>query len=323
MLSLDDILQSRERIRPYIVKTPLIRLAMLDDYLGCEVYVKAECMQTIGAFKLRGAMNKALSLSREELSRGLVAASSGNHGRGVAYAAKLLGTKATIIMPYTATQLKKDAVRALGADIVECDNAERFQVAARVCEELGATMVPPFNDEAVMAGQGTIGCEVLEQCPEIDRLVLPVAGGGLIGGVSAAVKALAPTVRVCGAEPDARPRYAKSLAAGHPVTVENGTTVADALAALTPGELCFPVVQKNVDEVVPVSDAYTLSAMKLLLTEGKILAEPSSCVPLGAVLQGALDVKRGEKVCFVLSGGNVALEQLDVLRGVALPPLKA
>ena len=153
MLSLDDILQSRERIRPYIVKTPLIRLAMLDDYLGCEVYVKAECMQTIGAFKLRGAMNKALSLSREELSRGLVAASSGTHGRGVAYAAKLLGTKATIIMPYTATQLKKDAVRALGADIVECDNAERFRVAARVCEELGATMVPPFNDEAVMAGQ--------------------------------------------------------------------------------------------------------------------------------------------------------------------------
>lgn len=202
-MTLETIRAAHARIAPYIVRTPLLRLPALDDALGCEVYVKAECMQRTGAFKLRGAMNKILTLTDAERARGFVAASSGNHGRAVAYAAQRFGTHACIVMPETAPAVKQAAIRALGAELVLCEASERFDVAARLCAERGATMVPPFNDEAVMAGQGTVGLEILAQCPEIDTVVVPVSGGGLIGGVSTVVKALAPRVRVFGAE---RPR---------------------------------------------------------------------------------------------------------------------
>ena len=194
-MTLETIRAAHVRIAPYIVRTPLLRLPALDDALGCEVYVKAECMQRTGAFKLRGAMNKILTLTDAERVRGFVAASSGNHGRAVAYAAQRFGTHACIVMPRTAPPVKQAAIRALGAELVLCEASERFDVAARLCAERGATMVPPFNDEAVMAGQGTVGLEILAQCPEIDAVVVPVSGGGLIGGVSTAVKALAPRVR--------------------------------------------------------------------------------------------------------------------------------
>lgn len=318
MLTLQMIEEARERIAPYAVKTPLLRLNNLDAALGCEVYVKAECMQNIGAFKLRGAMNRAMTLTKEEIACGLVTASSGNHGRALAFAGKMLGAKVTVVVPNTATPLKKENIRKLGAEIVECDNTERFIVAERIARETGATMVPPFNDEGVMAGQGTIGLEVLEQCPQLDVVVSPVAGGGLLGGLATAIKGVAPEVKVIGAEPSVRARYSESLKAGRPVTVENHPTVADALAALTPGEKCFPSVQKYVDEVVTVDDEYILKGMKLLLTEGKLLAEPSSCIVLGAVLQGKIKVKPTDKVCFVISGGNVAFEQLKMLDDVEI-----
>ena len=202
-MTLETIRAAHARIAPYIVPTPLLRLPALDDALGCEVYVKAECMQRTGAFKLRGAMNKILALTDAERACGFVAASSGNHGRAVAYAAQRFGTHACIVMPETAPAVKQAAIRALGAELVLCDASERFAVAARLCAERGATMVPPFNDELVMAGQGTVGLEIMAQCPEIDAVVVPVSGGGLIGGVSTAVKALAPRVRVFGAEPAA------------------------------------------------------------------------------------------------------------------------
>lgn len=315
-LTLDTVRAAHARIAPYIFETPLLRLPALDEALGCEVYVKAECMQITGAFKLRGAMNKALLLSPEQLSRGIVAASSGNHGRGIAYAAKLLGAKATIVMPRTAPQVKQDNIRALGAEVVLCETAERFRVAEALCAERGATMVPPFNDEDVMAGQGTIALEVAAQCPQLDALVVPVSGGGLIGGVSTAMKALAPRVKVFGAEPAALPRYTASLRAGKPVTVEQHKSIADALVAQTPGDKCFPYVRENVDAFADVEDAYLLRAWKLLLTEGKLLCEASSAIGMGAVLQGLLPVRRTDKVCFLVSGGSVALEQLDVLKTV-------
>ena len=236
-MTLETIRAAHARIAPYIVQTPLLRLPALDDALGCEVYVKAECMQRTGAFKLRGAMNKILTLTDAERARGFVAASSGNHGRAVAYAAQRFGTHACIVMPRTAPPVKQAAIRALGAELVLCEASERFDVAERLCAERGATMVPPFNDEAVMAGQGTVGLEILAQCPEIDTVVAPVSGGGLIGGVSTAVKALAPRVRVFGAEPAALPRYTESLRAGHPVRVEQKRSVADALVAQMPGDV--------------------------------------------------------------------------------------
>lgn len=312
-ITVETIVEARSRISPYIVQTPLLRLQNLDPFLGCEVYAKAECMQITGAFKLRGAVNKILSLPSGQLAHGVVAASSGNHGRAVAYCAKRLGIPAAIVMPRTAPKIKVDNIRALGAEIVLCDASERFHIAQRICEERGASIIPPFNDDAVMAGQGTAGLEIIEQCPSIDMVITPVSGGGLIGGVSTAIKARAPSVKVYGAEPSALPRYSASLAAGHPVTVKRQPSVADALVADTPGSLCFPQVRDHVDGVVSVDDAFLLQGMRLLLLEGKILAEPSSCIGIGAVLQGLVSVAPKTKVCFLLSGGSVGLEQLAVL----------
>ena len=315
-INIDVIKEAQQRIAPYAVRTPLLRLQNLDRYLGCRVYVKAECMQLTGAFKLRGALNKMLSLSREELDRGIVAASSGNHGRAVAYVAGQLGTSAVIVMPRTAPAVKIENIRALGAEIVLCDAAERFEVSARICAERGATLVPPYNDPAVMAGQGTCGLEIAEQLPDMDALIVPVSGGGLLSGVSEAVRTLLPSCRIYGAEPEALPRYSESLAAGEPVKVKRGTSLADALVSDTPGPLCFPVVKRNVNAVFPVSDANMLKAMKLLLTEGKLFAEPSACIGIGAVLQGLIPVQKTDRVCFLISGGNAGLEQLEVLAGI-------
>ncbi len=317
-LTLDSIKEARARIAPYIAQTPLIRMQNLDKYLGCKVYAKAECMQITGAFKLRGAMNKALSLSKCELDRGLVAASSGNHGKGIAYAAKILGSRATIVMPYTAAKVKVDAIRALGAEIVQCDVGERFMVAQRICDERGATLVPPFNDEDVMAGQGTAGLEIMEQCQSLRAVVVPVSGGGLIGGVSVAIKSVAPSVGVYGAEPAALPRYTTSIAAGKPMKVEQGKSLADALVAQEPGDICFPYVAANTDGFAAVSDEYLLKAWKLLLMEGRLLCEPSSAIGMGAVLAGKLAFEENDEVCFLISGGSVGLEQLDILKQVKI-----
>lgn len=315
-LTLKEIQDARKLIAPYIVQTPLLRLHNLDVYLGCEVYAKAECMQITGAFKLRGAMNKALSLTHEELAHGIVAASSGNHGKGVAYAAKLLGAKATIVMPITAPKIKVDAIRALGAEIMQCDVSERFEIAAKLCRERGATMVPPFNDETVMAGQGTAGLEIMEQCPDLNTVIIPVSGGGLIGGVATAIKAVSPNTHVYGAEPAGLPRYSTSLKAGKLIKVEPKKSIADALVAQIPGDICFPYVAAHTDGFADVEDSYLLKGWKLLLTEGKLFCEPSSAIGIGAVLQGLIPVKKSDKVCFLISGGNAALEQLDVLKGV-------
>ena len=312
-MDINSIKQARERIRPYIVETPLLRLPSLDSLLGCRVYVKAECMQRTGSFKLRGAMNKALSLSEEEVKRGLVAVSSGNHGRGVAYAAKLLNTHATVVMPDTATKTKVEAIQNLGANILFCKVEERFAVAKQVCEQEGMTSFPPFDDEEIMAGQGTLGLEIVEQCPELHKVIVPLSGGGLLSGVSTAIKSVAPAMKVYGAEPAAVPRYSESLKAGEIVTIESKKSVADALVAIRPGEKCFPYIVSNVDQVAAVEDEYILKAMKYLLMEGKILAEPSSCIGMGAVLQGLIEVKQDHKVCFVISGGNVGYEQLKIL----------
>ena len=286
-LTLEKIFEAKNRIAPYTTRTPLIRLEKLDEYLGCQVYLKAECMQITGAFKLRGAVNKIRMLTPEQLSCGIVAASSGNHGKAVAYTAKKLGAKATIVMPYTAPAIKVNAIKELGAEVVQCETSERFDVAERICREKNATMVPPYNDEEIMAGQGTAGIEILEQCPEIDTIIVPVSGGGLIGGVSTAVKGMDNSVKVYGAEPAALPRYSASVAA-------------------------------NVDGFFDVEDEYLLKAWKLLLTEGKIFCEPSSAITVGAVLQGLAKVKKDEKVCFLISGGSAGLDQLKVLENVTI-----
>ena len=316
--TVDTVKEARERIRDYVTETPLLRMEALDEFLGCQVYLKLENMQKIGAFKFRGAMNKIQKLTDGELARGIVAASSGNHGKAIAYGAKMKGAKATIIMPNTAPKMKVEAIKALGAEVISCDAAERFEVAAKVCAERGSTMVPPYDDYDVMAGQGTLGLEIMEQCPNVDLVVVPASGGGLIGGVSTAIKGVNEAVKVIGAEPAVLPRYSVSLANGEPtmVPMPDQKSVADALVSNRPGLKCFPVVRDHVDGFAAVDDIYMLKAMKMLLMEGKILAEPSSCIGMGAVLQKKIEVKPEEKVCFVISGGNLGFEQLELLGGV-------
>lgn len=317
--SVETVKEARKRIAPYAAVTPLLRLKGLDSYLGCQVYGKAECMQNTGAFKFRGAMNKILALSKEELSRGIVAASSGNHGRAIAYGARMMGTKAVIVMPRTAPEAKIEAIKNMGAEVILCDAPERFEVAAKVCRELGSTMIPPYDDYDVMAGQGTVGLEIMEQCPETDFVIVPASGGGLIGGIAAAVKGVSGHTKVFGAEPEALPRYTESLKAGEPVTVPMKKSLADALVSQRPGLKNFPVVKEYVDGFMPVSDEAMLKGMKLLLMEGKILAEPSSCIGIGAVLEGKISFSPEDKVCFVISGGNLGFKQLELLKDVRVP----
>lgn len=311
-----EIKAAHARITPYIVKTPVLRLPALDSYLGCEVYAKAECLQLTGAFKLRGAINRMLQLTPEQLKCGVVTASSGNHGKALSYTAKMLGFKATVVIPDTAPEIKVNAIKALGAEVVRSTPVERFEVAERIAKETGAVLVPPYNDVDIMCGQGTIGLEILDQLPDVDKIIVPVSGGGLIGGVSAAVKESNPTITVIGAEPAALPRYTASLAAGEPVRVEQKPTLADALVSNRPGDICFPWVQKYVDKIVDVTDEDMLRGSKRLLLDGHLLAEFSSAIGIGAVLGGLIDVKPGEKVCFVISGGSVDLPQLDMLKNI-------
>lgn len=318
MFGIEEILAARERIAPYIYTTPMLHLNNLDERLGCQVYVKPECMQRTNSFKIRGALNKMLSMPAEELKNGVVAASSGNHGKGVAFAAKLLGVKATIVIPDNAPQVKVDGIRALGAEVVQCKLSERHVIAGELSREYGYTIIHPYDDYQIIAGQGTLGLEIAEQLPDVDLVVVPIGGGGLIGGVSTAVTERTDHARVIGAEPEVLRRYAKSVEAGERVELEEQKSVADALLTQKPGERNFPIVTSRVSGFVGVGDAFMMKAMKLLLLEGKILAEPSSCIGIGAALQGGLKVNKTDKVCFVVSGGNVGLDQIAKLKEVTL-----
>lgn len=315
-LFFEEIKAARQRIAPYIVETPLLRLPALDPYLGCEVYAKAECLQITGAFKLRGAMNKMLKLTPEQLQRGVVTASSGNHGKALSHAARLLGAKATVVIPDTAPDIKVNAIKKLGADVVRSTTVERFQVADRIAAEKGGIVVPPYNDEDIMSGQGTIGLEICQQMPDLDKVIVPLSGGGLLSGVATAIKETCPHITVIGAEPAALPRYTVSLEKGEPTAVEQKPTLADALVSNRPGPLCFPWIQKYVDQIVDVTDEDMLRGARHLLLDGHLLAEFSSAIGIGAVLGGLVEVKPTDKVCFVLSGGSVDLPQLDILNNL-------
>lgn len=282
----------------------------LDGMLGCQVYVKAECLQRTNSFKVRGALNRMLKAGAGKLRDGVVAASSGNHGKGVAFAAKLMGIKATIVVPDVTPQVKVDGILKLGASVVKCKAAERHVIAGRLSEELGLTVIHPYDDYDIMAGQGTIGLEVMESVPGLSHIVVPVGGGGLIGGIATAVKSLDARVKVIGAEPALMPRHTRSLSSGAPLQVDERPTIADALRTLKPGERNFPIVQKFVDEVVDVREELFTEGMRALLLEGRLLSEPSSAAGIAAALQGEIKAGPSDKVCFVISGGSVGLSQV-------------
>lgn len=306
MIEYRDVQAAQARIAPHIVRTPLLRVPALDEALGCQVYLKHEGFQTIGAFKLRGALNKALSLSEEELGRGLVCASSGNHAQGVAYAAHKLGAQAVIVMPTNANPVKLAGVKRWGGqvELVGTLSSQREERAAQLVRERGMVEIHPYADPFVAAGQGTLALEVLEDLPDASLIAAPIGGGGLISGIATTVKGAAPQVRTVGVEPAGAPRYTRSRAEGRPVQLESVQTIADGTRTDHANPDNFAVIQARVDELYAVEDRWIEEAMRLLMTAAKVIAEPSSALPVAAALCGALPVRPEDKAVFVLSGGN-------------------
>ena len=307
MITLQDVQAARGRISPYITRTPLLRVPALDEALGYEVYLKFEGFQIMGAFKIRGAMNKALSLTKEELDRGVVCASSGNHAQGVACAAQRLGAQAVIVMPTNANPVKIDGVKSFGGkiELVGTLSSQREARAAQLVEQEGMTNIHPYADPYVAAGQGTIGLEILEDLPDAAAVAVPIGGGGMISGIATSVKGLAPQVKTIGVEPAGAPRYSISRAAGKPMELDKVDTIADGTRTDHANPDNFEMIQARVDELCTVEDQHIRQAMKLLMTRAKLTVEPSGALPVAAALAGALPVEKGAKVVFVLSGGNV------------------
>lgn len=315
--TLADIHQARARLKPHIRHTPLLRAEKMEPALGCRVYLKPETLQITGAFKIRGALNKALSLPREAIANGIIATSSGNHAQGLAYAARMLGVKAVLVVPVTTPSIKVDNTRALGAEVIlfDGDTAARWKRVHEIAAEHRYAVVHAFEDPLVMAGQGTIGCEILEDLDDVDTVIVPMGGGGLISGIATAIKQTRPSVRVVGAEPALTPKYFQSRINKARTSLPLKNTIADGLRISVPGQNPYPIIERYVDEIVLVEDEHIVAGMRLLARDAKLIAEPAASIGIGALLAGALKVSPQEKVCVVLSGGNWDLGDLaDVFR---------
>jgi len=306
LVALDAIRAAAARIGNTVRRTPLVAM----DPRGRHDFAKCENLQLAGAFKIRGALNMMLQLSGEERARGVITYSSGNHGQAVALSARMLGCAAVIVMPTTAPAVKIDGARAFGAEVIFAGTTmpERRARAEADAAARGLTMVPPFDHAHIIAGQGTIGLEILEDCAPVEAVCVPVGGGGLISGVAAAVKLQRPDVRVIGVEPDGAAKMTAALGAGHPVSLDSTASVADGLMSTRAGDLTFAHVRAFVDRVVTVNDEQILEAVGWLARSAKLVVEPSGAVCVAALRAGLLDVQG--PVVAVLSGGNVAPEVL-------------
>jgi len=315
IVSLTDIQQAAERLRGVTVRTPLIEFPCDDRRL----YLKPENLQPTGAFKLRGACNKIAALSAEERKRGVISYSSGNHAQGVAYAARALGVKAVIVMPSNAPQIKREATAGMGAEVVLVGpgSEERRLKAEALAEERGYVVVPPYNDEHIIAGQGTMGLEILEDLPGVETVLVPVGGGGMISGVATAIKLSNPQVKVIGVEPELAADAQASLRAGKIVSfpAEQATrTLADGLRTQSIGPINFEHMRRYVDDIVTVSEEEIREAMRRLAANPKTTAEPSGAVAVAAFLFHREQLPRTSQNVAIISGGNIEPEMLEEIR---------
>jgi threonine dehydratase len=305
-ISFEDIVAAEHRLAGIAHRTPVLRSGTANERTGATLFFKCESLQRIGAFKIRGAYNAIAQFTAEQRRGGVVTYSSGNHGQAIALAGHLLGVQATVAMPLDAPQLKRDATRGYGADIVPYDRyrEDPLQVVQRLAEERGLTIIPPFDHPHVMAGQGTVALELIQDVGELDMLVTPLGGGGLLSGCATVARRLAPACEIVGVEPQAGNDAQQSLAAGRIVRIDTPKTIADAAQSRSLGEHTFPVLQQLGARVVTVSDDELVEAMRFFFARMKIVVEPTGCLGAAAVLAGKLDV-RGKRVGVVLSGGNV------------------
>jgi threonine dehydratase len=314
MLTIELIHEAAERIHGRVHRTPVITSRSFNERVGREVFFKCENLQRAGAFKIRGATNKILSLTDEEKRRGVAAFSSGNHAQAVALASREAGISSVIAMPDDAPQAKVAATRDYGAEIVFYDRLkqDRESVAIEIAERDGRVMVPPYDDYLILAGQGTCGLEFLEDIPDLDCLLAPCSGGGLFAGVSTAAKSINPRIRCFAVEPDTADDTRQSFLRGERVSIPPPLTIADGLRVQAPGRLTFPILQRNAEDVLTVSDEEIIDTIKFFLFRMKLLVEPSGAAAAAAVLNGKLpsDTKR---VGVVLSGGNIDADALGRL----------
>jgi threonine dehydratase len=307
MVTLKDIEHARSLLRGIAVRTPLVLCKLSDDR---QIFIKPENLQPIGSFKLRGAYNKISSLTPEERKRGVVAHSSGNHAQGVAFAARALGVKATIVMPSTAPKVKLDATRALGAEVVLVGSAseDRIKKAEELEHERGFVAVPPYADEKIIAGQGTVGLEILEDMSDVELVLAPVGGGGLISGVATAIKESNSRAKIIGVEPAFAADAQASLRSGKIQSISGERalrTMADGLRSQSIGEINFAHIRKYVDDIVTVTEDEIRQAMRQLLFSARILAEPSGAVTTAAAMFHANELPASNKTVAVVTGGNI------------------
>jgi len=308
--TIDEIRQAAWRIQPYAHRTPVLSCASLDRQVGAKVFLKCENLQKVGAFKFRGACNAVLLLPESAAKRGVVTHSSGNHAQALALAARLRGIQAYIVMPHNAPAVKKAAVAGYGGKITFCEPTleARESTQAKVTAETGATVVHPYNNYQVVAGQGTAALELLQDVPDLDVILAPVGGGGLLSGTAITGTELSARVRVIGAEPEGAADAFRSLAAGKIIPSVNPQTIADGLRTSL-GDLTFPIIRERVEQVVTVSEAGIVAAMKFVWERAKIVIEPSAAVAVGVLWEHNIDLT-GLRVGVILSGGNVDLDRL-------------
>ena len=319
-LTFDDVRAASRRLLNRIYRTPVITAQPFDDASGYTVFFKCENLQRAGSFKIRGALNKLLTLRPEERSRGVVAFSSGNHAQGVALAARMMGTSAVICMPSDAPRLKLEATRGYGGEVVLYDRQkdDREALARRIAGGAGRVGVPPLDDYAIMAGQGTGALELLEDVPSLDALVAPVGGGGLMAGCSTVARALFPGMTIIGVETDTANDTYLSLRKGERVSIPPPSTIADGIRLTTPGALTFPILKENLTDIALVTDDQVRGAVRFMALRVRIVTEPTGAVSAASVLAGRLPVDRGARVGVVLSGGNIDPALLiEILKGTS------
>jgi threonine dehydratase len=311
-ITLADVVAARERLRGAVYYTPCAHSVMLSELTGQQIYLKLENLQMTGAFKERGALNRIATLTAGQAERGVVAASAGNHAQGVAYHATKRGIRALIVMPLATPLVKVTATRGFGAEVVlhGANYDEACEEATRLCAAQGMTFIHPFDDPVVMAGQGTIGLELLEQVPQLEAVVVPIGGGGLIGGIACAIKESRPGVRVVGVQTSRLPSMAAAVEQHHPVTLDPATTIADGIAVRRAGDVTFPVIDKYVDEIVTVDEDEIASAILVLLEREKTLAEGAGAAALAALLQKKTSLQ-GAQTAVVVGGGNIDVTLLS------------
>jgi len=309
-VDLDAVRFAADRLRPWIHRTPLLPSHSLSELLGVEVRLKCENLQRAGSFKIRGAMNALLQLDAEQRKRGVVAFSSGNHAQGVALAAKLLGIPATIVMPENSVQTKVDATRAYGAEVVQSGvtSATRDTVAREIAEKTGAAVIPPFDHEHVIAGQGTVGFEIVDEWPEVASIIAPLGGGGLLSGIAIAATSLNASIDVYGVEPAAGNDGEQSFRRGEIVTIDPPKTIADGARTLAIGQRNFPIIRERVRDVVSVDDDVLLDTLKFAIYRTKLVIEPTGALGLAALRAGK--IKPRGPVAVVISGGNLDFQLL-------------